>query len=95
LYPVDLRGKKGIVLGVANERSIAWGIASILAQAGATLALTYQGERLKERVSRLAGSLEGALVLPCDASDDGQIAELFRRVGDAFGSSAFLVHSIA
>jgi len=95
LYPVDLRGKKGIVLGVANERSIAWGIASILAQAGATLALTYQGERLKERVSRLAGSLEGALVLPCDASDDGQIAELFRRVGAEFGSISFLVHSIA
>jgi enoyl-[acyl-carrier protein] reductase I len=95
LYPVDLKGKKGIVLGVANERSIAWGIASILAQAGATLALTYQGERLKERVSRLAGSLDGAIVLPCDATDDGQIAELFRRVGAEFGSISFLVHSIA
>ena len=80
---------------MANERSIAWGIASILAQAGATLAITYQGERLQERVSRLAGSLDGALVLPCDASDDGQIAELFRRVGDEFGSISFLVHSIA
>lgn len=95
MYPVDLKGKKGIVLGVANERSIAWGIAGILAQAGATLAITYQGERLQERVSRLAGSLDGALVLPCDASDDGQIAELFRRVGDEFGSVSFLVHSIA
>lgn len=95
MYPVDLRGKKGIVLGVANERSIAWGIAGILAQAGATLALTYQGERLQERVSRLADSLDGALVLPCDASDDGQIAELFRRVGDEFGSISFMVHSIA
>lgn len=95
MYPVDLKGKRGIVLGVANERSIAWGIASILAQAGATLAITYQGERLQERVSRLADTLDGALVLPCDASDDGQIAELFRRVGDEFGSISFLVHSIA
>lgn len=95
MYPVDLKGKKGIVLGVANERSIAWGIAGILAQAGATLAITYQGERLQERVSRLADSLDGALVLPCDATDDGQIAELFRRVGDEFGSISFLVHSIA
>lgn len=80
---------------MANERSIAWGIAGILAQAGATLAITYQGERLQERVSRLAGSLDGALVLPCDATDDGQIAELFRRVADEFGSISFLVHSIA
>lgn len=95
MYPVDLNGKKGVVLGVANERSIAWGIASILAQAGATLAITYQGERLRERVSRLADSLDGALSLPCDATDDGQIAELFRRVGDEFGSISFLVHSIA
>ena len=95
MYPVDLKGKKGIVLGVANERSIAWGIASILAQAGATLAITYQGERLQERVSRLADSLDGALVLPCDATDDGQIAELFRRIGSEFGSISFLVHSIA
>ncbi|MEK7806452.1 MAG: enoyl-ACP reductase [Chloroflexota bacterium] len=95
MYPVDLKGKKGVVLGVANERSIAWGIASILAQAGATLAITYQGERLQERVSRLAGTLNGAIVLPCDATDDGQIAELFRRVEAEFGSISFLVHSIA
>ena len=80
---------------MANERSIAWGIASMLSQAGARLALTYQGDRLKDRVSRLAGSLEEALVLPCDATDDEQIAQVFERVGDAFGDISFLIHSIA
>ena len=95
MYPVDLSGKKGIVLGVANERSIAWAIASILSRAGARLALTYQGERLRERVTRLAGTLEGALVVPCDATDDQQIADLYERVGHDFGDISFLVHSIA
>ncbi len=95
MYPIDLSGKKGVVLGVANERSIAWSIASILAQAGARLALTYQGDRLKERVSRLANTLDGALTLPCDATDDEQIADVFRRVEEAFGDISFLVHSIA
>ncbi len=85
MYPIDLSGKNGIVLGVANERSIAWSIASILAQAGARLALTYQGDRLKERVSRLAKTLDGALTLPCDATDDEQIADVFRRVEESFG----------
>jgi len=95
LYPVDLSGKKGIVLGVANDHSIAWAIATILYQAGARLALTYQGDRLKERVTRLAGTLDGALVLPCDATDDEQIAGVFERVRDAFGDISFMVHSIA
>ena len=95
MYSIDLSGKKGIILGVANDRSIAWAIASILGQAGARLALTYQGERLKDRVSRLADSLEEALVIPCDATDDEQISELFRQVEDTFGDISFLVHSIA
>jgi enoyl-[acyl-carrier protein] reductase I len=95
LYSIDLSGKKGIIFGVANDRSIAWAIASILSQAGARLALTYQGDRLMERVSRLAESLDGALVLPCDAADDDQIAEVFRRVKETFGDISFLVHSIA
>ena len=56
MYPIDLTGKRGVVFGVANDRSIAWGIASILAQAGARLALTYQNDRVKERVSKLAQS---------------------------------------
>ena len=95
MYPIDLSGQKGVVLGVANERSIAWAIASMLGQAGARLALTYQDQRLEGRVTRLADTLDGALVLPCDATDDGQIADLFQRVGETFGDISFLVHSIA
>jgi enoyl-[acyl-carrier protein] reductase I len=95
LYPIDLSGQSGVVCGVATDRSIAWAIARILAQAGARLALTYQNERLKERVARLASSLDGALLVPCDATDDGQVAEAFQRVGEAFGRITFLVHSIA
>ena len=95
MYPIDLTGKKGIIFGVANDRSIAWGIARILADAGARLALTYQNDRVKDRVSRLADTLDGALTLPCDATDDSQIADVFSRAGDAFGDISFLVHSIA
>ena len=95
MYAIDLTGKKGVVLGIANERSIAWAIAHILGQAGARLALTYQDERLRERVSRLADTLDGALVIPCDATDDQQIADLFHRVGETFGDISFLVHCIA
>jgi enoyl-[acyl-carrier protein] reductase I len=95
LYPIDLSGQNGVILGVANDRSIAWAIARMLAQAGAKLALTYQDERLKDRVSRLADSLDGTLVFPCDATDDEQITDLFGRVGEAFGEISFMVHSIA
>lgn len=95
MYSIDLSGKKGVVVGVANERSIAWGIASILSQAGARLALTYQNDRVKDRVARLAESLDGALTIPCDATDDAQIEDVFSRVREAFGDISFLVHSIA
>ena len=95
MYSIDLSGKKGVVVGVANERSIAWGIASILSQAGARLALTYQNDRVKDRVARLAESLDGALTMPCDATDDAQIEDVFSQVREAFGDISFLVHSIA
>jgi enoyl-[acyl-carrier protein] reductase I len=95
LYPIDLSGKKGVIFGVANDRSIAWSIASVLAQAGARLALTYQNDRLKDRVVRLADTLDEARTLPCDASDDEQIAEVFQQVAEQFGEISFLVHSIA
>ena len=95
MYPIDLTGKKGVVFGVANDRSIAWAISQILAEAGAQLALTYQNDRLKDRVARLADTLEGAITLPCDASDDEQIEAVFGEVGAAFGDISFLVHSIA
>ena len=95
MYPIDLQGKNGVVLGVANDRSIAWAVARLLGEAGARLALTYQGDRLKDRVTRLAESLPGAVTMPCDATDDGQIADLFESLKQEFGSLSFLVHSIA
>lgn len=95
MYPIDLKGQKGVILGVANDRSIAWSIARVLDQAGARLVLTYQGERLQERVTRLADTLEEAMVLPCDATDDDQIEALFQTVKQEFGDISFLVHSIA
>jgi enoyl-[acyl-carrier protein] reductase I len=95
VYPIDLAGKKGIIFGVANNRSIAWAIAHILGGAGAQLALTYQNERLKDRVSNLAGTLEGALVLECDVTNDQQIESVFGEVGERFGGLDFLVHSVA
>ncbi len=95
MYPIDLSGKKGIIFGVANDRSIAWAIAQVLAEAGAQLAFTYQNDRLKDRVVRLSDTLDGAIALPCDAGEDDQIIEVFDRAGEAFGDISFLVHSIA
>ena len=95
MYPIDLAGKNGVVLGVANDRSIAWAVARLLGEAGARLALTYQNDRLKGRVASLAESLPGAVTVPCDATDDGQIADLFDYLKGEFGSLSFLVHSIA
>ena len=95
MYPIDLSGKQGIIFGVANDRSIAWAIARLLGQAGARLALTYQNDRLKDRVVRLAETLEGAITLPCDAADDAQIVEVFQQTARHFGEISFLVHSIA
>ena len=95
MFPIDLSGKKGIVFGVANDRSIAWGITQALSQAGARIALTYQGDRLKERVEGLAATLDGALTLPCDATDDKQIAQVFQTLKEEFGDISFLIHSIA
>ena len=95
MYPIDLEGKKGIIFGVANDRSIAWAIAQALHEAGATLALTYQNERLRERALKLAGTMDGAWVVECDVSDDDQIASAFDEVGRRFASLDFLVHSVA
>ena len=77
-----LEGKKGIILGVANKRSIAWAIAQAAAGGGARIALTYQGPRLEENVRKLAATLEGSLVLPCDVAEDQQVEECFRRLGE-------------
>ena len=91
-----LDGKLGIVFGVANKRSIAWAIAQAWSKAGARLAFTYQGERLKENVEELAGTFgPDTLILPCDVSSDDQIAEVFKTVSDKFGRLHLLLHSVA
>ena len=95
MYPVDLTGRNAVIFGVANDRSIAWSIARTLAAAGARIALTYQNDRLKSRVARLADMLDDALIIPCDASDDTQIRAVFDEVQAQMGSLSALVHSIA
>ena len=95
MHPIDLSGRNAIIFGVANDRSIAWAIARALAGAGARIALTYQNDRLRSRVARLADTLDDAVILPCDASDDGQIAGVFEQLQSEMGSLSILVHSIA
>jgi enoyl-[acyl-carrier protein] reductase I len=90
-----LEGRKGLIVGVANDRSIAWGIARRVRAAGADLAFTYQGEALLKRVMPLAAEAGSDLVVPMDATDDAQIDEAFRAVERRFGRLDFLVHSIA
>ena len=90
-----LEGKTGIVFGVANKRSIAWGIAQALASQGMRLAFTYQGERLKDSVEALTSTLEGSMLLSCDVTSDEDIAAVFEKVGDELGQLDCLVHSVA
>jgi enoyl-[acyl-carrier protein] reductase I len=90
---MDLSGKHGFVLGVANKRSLAWAIAQKMSEAGADLVLTYQGERLEENVRELAATLpRPPLVLPCDVASDEQIAAAFNQADERFGGLDFLVH---
>jgi len=91
----SLSGKTGLIVGVANKRSIAWAIAQAASNAGARLALTYQGERLEENVRDLSSSLTDPLILPCDVSDDAQIAHVFEEIDRAFGGLDFVVHGAA
>src|SRR6476619_5926386 len=89
-------GKRGLVLGVANKRSIDWAIARRLADAGAELAFTYQGERIEKSVRDLADSLSSPLVTECDVRSDEDVARVFREVGEAFdGGLDLLVHAVA
>jgi enoyl-[acyl-carrier protein] reductase I len=91
----DLTGKTGLIVGIANKRSIAWAIAQAASRAGARLAVTYQGERLEENVRDLAAGLTDPLILPCDVTDDAQIAKVFSEIDLAFGGLDFLVHGAA
>jgi enoyl-[acyl-carrier protein] reductase I len=92
---IDLSGKNALVLGVANQRSLAWAIAEALAQAGCRLAFTYQGERLEQKVRDLAAELPNALVVPCDVTNDEQLDALFALLAREFGRLDILIHSIA
>jgi enoyl-[acyl-carrier protein] reductase I len=90
-----MRGKRGLIMGVANDHSIAWGIARTLAAHDAELAFTYQGEALAKRVKPLATSLGADLVLPCDVEQTASVDALFAALGKAWGTLDFLVHAIA
>ncbi len=90
-----LAGKRGLIMGVANDRSIAWGIAKRAAEAGADLAFTYQGEALGKRVLPLAASLGADLVMECDVTDDASMDAAFAEIEKAWGGLDFVVHAIA
>lgn len=90
-----MAGKRGLIMGVANNRSIAWGIAKAVVGQGAEVALTYQGDALKKRVEPLAAELGSKLVLPCDVADAASVDALFAELEKAWGRLDFLVHAIA
>ncbi len=89
-----MKGKRGLIMGLANDKSMAWGIAKALADAGAELAFSYQGEALKKRVDPLAASLGSQLVLPCDVSDESSVENLFAVLKETWGTMDFVVHAI-
>ncbi len=90
-----MAGKRGLIMGVANERSIAWGITKALADQGAELAFTYQGEALEKRVKPLAERVGSDIVLPCDVTDDAGLDTVFDTLKEKWGSLDFIVHAIA
>jgi enoyl-[acyl-carrier protein] reductase I len=90
-----MAGKRGLIMGVANNRSIAWGIAQSLARHGAELAFTYQGEALKKRVEPLARGIGSTIVLPCDVTEEASLDAVFAHLEDTWGRLDFVVHAIA
>jgi enoyl-[acyl-carrier protein] reductase I len=90
-----MAGKKGLVMGVANERSIAWGIAKACHEHGAEVAFTFQGEALEKRVRPLAGSIGAKIILPCDVTDAASIDATFAELDKQWGNLDFVVHAIA
>ncbi len=95
MYSIDLSGKKAVIFGVANHRSIAWAIARILHEAGAGIALAYQNERVRDGVAKLVEPWGDAMLVECDVSSDENVAVAFEKIGEAFGSVDIIVHSIA
>ncbi len=90
-----MAGKRGLIMGVANKRSIAWGIAEAAHKAGAELAFTFQGEAIQKRVMPLAQSIGSDIILPCDVTDAASIDAVFQTLEEAWGKIDFLVHAIA
>ena len=95
MYEIDLRGKTAVVFGVANQRSIASAIASILHDAGARIVLSYQNERLRENVAKIASQWDDAVLMECDVSDDSNVENAFNKVANSIGKLDIIVHSIA
>ncbi|KEJ89511.1 enoyl-ACP reductase FabI [Sulfitobacter donghicola] len=89
-----MAGKRGLIMGLANDKSIAWGIAKQLSDAGAELAFSYQGDALKKRVDPLAAQLGSDIVLPCDVSDEASIDALFEGLAERWDNLDFVVHAI-
>jgi enoyl-[acyl-carrier protein] reductase I len=90
-----LKNKFGLVLGIANKRSIAWACAQACLENGAKIAFTYQGERLKENVEKLTANLENPLLLPCDVTNQAEVDAMFAAIEKEFGKLDFIIHSIA
>ena len=90
-----LTGKRALIFGVASNRSIAWGIAQAMHREGCELAFTYQNERLRERVEKLAGQLNSDIVIPCNVEDDSEIEAVFEHLDDYWDSFDIIIHSIA
>src|SRR3954452_24824985 len=93
--PGLMRGKRGLVMGLANNRSIAWGIAKACREHGAELAFTYQGDALKKRVEPLAAEVGGLVAGHCDVTDAGSIDAVFATIQKEWGSLDFVVHAVA
>lgn len=92
---IDLKGKRGLVVGVANRESIAWGCAAAARAGGADLALTYLNDKARPHVEPLAGEVEAELLLPLDVEAPGQLERVFEQIGERWGRLDFLIHSIA
>lgn len=90
-----LKDKKALIIGVASNRSIAWGVAQAMYNQGAELAFTYQNDRLKSRVEKLAAECDSSIVLPCDVSDDSNISDLFSQLNSHWNEFDILIHSVA
>jgi len=95
MIPIDLHGKRGLVMGVANARSLGWAIAERLHAAGAELAFSYQGERLKDELEKLTGGWPGSLLFQCDVTNEAELKATFDGLRGAWGNLDFVVHSIA